>query len=121
MFKENRDYLGFLEDILFSIEKIEKYSKNSNFDDFCKNDMLIDAIVRNFEVIGEAAKNIPNKVKETYPEVEWKKVMAFRNVLIHEYFGIDLESVWDTVKKNIPSLKSEISKIIREEKQKGKI
>jgi uncharacterized protein with HEPN domain len=74
------------------------YTKNLSFEDFCHNDMAVDAVIRNFEVIGEATKNIPNKVCEKYPDVEWNEAIGFRNVLVHDYFGIDIEAVWDTIK-----------------------
>jgi uncharacterized protein with HEPN domain len=100
-----RDYILFIEDILTCIEKIERYTKGFSFEEFCKNDMVVDAVIRNFEIIGEATKKIPQEVKEKYPYVEWKEATGFRDVLIHEYFGIDLEAMWDTIIKNIPLLK----------------
>ena len=102
-------------DILNAIEKIERYTKDLSFEEFRKNYMAADAIVRNFEIIGEAANNVPERVKRKYPFVEWKEAIGFRNVLIHDYFGIDLEAVWDTVRENIPSLKSNIVKVLRAE------
>jgi uncharacterized protein with HEPN domain len=114
--KKARDYSLFLNDILNSIEKIERYMKNLTFEELCKNDMAIDAIVRNLEIIGEASKNVPEKVKRKYPFVEWKEAIGFRNVLIHDHFGIDLESVWDTIKNNLPSLKENIKKTLELEK-----
>ena len=98
-----------------AIEKIERYTKGLTFEDLRKNDMAADAILRNFEIIGEAAKNVPERVKRKYPSVEWKEAIGFRNVLIHDYFGIDLEAVWDTVRKNIPSLKNNIMKVLQAE------
>jgi uncharacterized protein with HEPN domain len=115
MSERKRDYILFLVDILSAIEKIERYTKDLTFEGFRKNDMAADAIVRNFEIIGEAAKNVPERVKRKYPFVEWKEAIGFRNVLIHDYFGIDLEAVWDTVRKNIPSLKINIMKVVRAE------
>ena len=82
--------------------------------------MAADAILRNFEIIGEAAKNVRERVRHKYPFVEWKETIGFRNVLIHDYFGIDLEAVWDTVRKNIPSLKSNIMKMLRAEQSVAK-
>lgn len=82
MSKEKRDYILFLEDILDALEKIENYTKNLSFTEFADNDMAVDAVIRNFEVIGEATKNIPEEIKEKYPEVEWKEATGFRNVLI---------------------------------------
>jgi uncharacterized protein with HEPN domain len=77
--------------------------------------MLIDAIIRNFEVIGEASKNIPKKIRDKYPDVEWKEATGFRNVLIHNYFGIDVEAVWDTLHNNIPKLKFHVEEAFKAE------
>ena len=82
--------------------------------------MAADAVIRNFEVIGEATKNLPGKIKGKYPYVEWKEAMGFRNVLIHDYFGIDLEAVWDTIRNNIPSFKENILKVLESEKKPEK-
>jgi uncharacterized protein with HEPN domain len=116
MSERKRDYLLFLEDILNAIGKIERYTKGLTFEELCKKDMVADAILRNFEVIGEAAKNVPEGVRRKYFFVEWKEAIGFRNVLIHDYFGIDLEAVWDTVRKNIPSLKRNILRVLRAER-----
>ncbi len=115
MSKKKRDIILFLEDIVTAIEKIERYTINLTFDDLCKNDMAIDAIARNLEIIGEAAKNIPENIKRKYPFVEWKEAIGFRNVLAHNYFGIDLEAVWDTIIKNLPPLKDNIIKVLQSE------
>lgn len=91
-----------------AIEKIERYTDGLSWDDFRENDMAVDAVIRNFEVIGEAVKQIPDDVKERHPKVEWKEASGFRDVLIHDYFGIDVEAVWDTLTKNIPSFKENV-------------
>ena len=80
--------------------------------------MVIDAVLRNLEVIGEAAKNIPKNIREKYPEVEWTEAIGFRNVLIHDYFGVDIEAVWDTIKKNIPEFKNHIQFAYNSESKK---
>jgi len=116
MSRESRDFLIYLEDIIDAIEKIEKYTQNIDFNKFSKNDMVIDAVIRNFEVIGEATKKIPAEIKEKYPEVEWKEAMGFRNVLIHDYFGIDIEAVWDTLQKNLPTFKKHILNVFKDQK-----
>src|SRR4030066_1745144 len=113
MSDKKRDHILFLEDILNAIEKIERYTKGLTFEGLSKNDMAADAILRNFEIIGEAAKNVPERVRRKYPFVEWKEAIGFRTVLIHDYFGSDLEAVWDTVRNNIPSLKINIMKVVR--------
>ncbi len=121
MSKQRRKYPLFIEDILICIEKIEKYTRNLSFGEFCKNDMVVDAVIRNFEVIGEAVKKIPEEIKNKYPDVEWKEAAGFRDILIHDYSGIDLESVWDTINTNIPSFKKKILKVLKsEELLKGK-
>ena len=83
--------------------------------------MAADAIIRNFEVIDEALKKIPEEIRKRHSDVEWKEAAGFRDVSIHDYFGIDLESVWDTVKNNIPSFKRHISKVFKSEKRTEKI
>jgi uncharacterized protein with HEPN domain len=78
--------------------------------------MLIDAVIRNFEIIGEAVKSIPIEIQMKYPDIEWKEASGFRNVLIHEYFGIDLEAIWDTINNDIPIFKDKILKVLTFEK-----
>ncbi len=112
---KDRDYLLFLEDILDSIDKIEAYTQDLSFEEFRENEMAIDAVIRNFEIIGEAISNIPEELKEDYPEVEWKEATGFRNVMIHDYFGVDSETVWETVQNNLPSLKRKIYRVKRSE------
>ena len=109
-----RDYKVYLEDIMEAIAKIERYIANLSFEEFIKKEMVIDATVRNFEVIGEAVKRIPENIKRKYPDVEWKKIAGLRDILIHEYFAIDLEILWDIIKNKLPEFKRNISKILEE-------
>ena len=115
MSKQKRDSLVYIQDILDSIEKVEKYAFGLTFEEFKKNNMVIDAIIRNFEIIGEAVKHIPNTIKGRYPDIEWKEAAGFRDVLVHEYFGVEVEALWDTIKKNIPFFKKKIAKILKHE------
>ncbi len=108
MSPKGRNHLVFLEDILEAIAKIERYTQGLSLETFRENDMAVDAVIRNFEVIGEAVRHIPDDVKERYPDVEWKEAAGFRNILIHDYFGIDVEAVWDTMKNNIPTFKKHV-------------
>jgi uncharacterized protein with HEPN domain len=101
----------FLEHILESIELIENYTANKTISDFIKSVQFQDSIIRRIEIIGEAVKNLPDDVKNSYPEVPWKEIAGMRDVLIHEYFGIDLELTWQVVQKDIPDLKREIMRI----------
>ncbi len=82
-----RNYLLYLEDILESSDKIRNYAGNLSFEDLIKDRMRVDAIVRNFEIIGEASSKIPQGIRDRYPSIEWKRITNFRNVLAHEYFG----------------------------------
>ncbi|PIP48888.1 MAG: DUF86 domain-containing protein [Chloroflexi bacterium CG07_land_8_20_14_0_80_45_17] len=114
--KQKRDYMLFIEDIVTCIEKIERYTGNVSFEEFGRNDMAVDAVIRNLEIIGEAIKKIPEEIKKKHANVEWKEAAGFRNVLIHDYFGIDVEAVWDTIRNNIPSFKRQIVKVLESEK-----
>jgi uncharacterized protein with HEPN domain len=99
-----RDYKLYLKDILDAIARIEDYTKDLSFEEFFKNNLVVDAVVRNFEIIGEASKNIPEEVKLRYPDVPWKEMAGMRDKMIHEYFGVDLEIVWKTAKTRLPQL-----------------
>jgi len=109
-----RNLILFLNDILKSIQKIQKYTKGKTYDDFIQNDLLVDGVVRNLEVIGEAVKNIPASFRKKYPSIEWRKIAGLRDILIHEYFGIDYEILWDIVKNKIPELENQMKEIIEE-------
>jgi uncharacterized protein with HEPN domain len=109
-----RDVRLLLYDILECIEKIEKYTKDMNFEDFVKNDLVADAVIRNLEIIGEAVKNIPEDIRSKYPDIPWKKIVGFRNIVIHGYFGVDLNIVWTVVRKHLKELKPKIESILKE-------
>jgi uncharacterized protein with HEPN domain len=114
-------YIYLFEDILDAIAKIESYISGVSYNELCQRPMTIDAVIRNFEVIGEAANKIPANIRNKYPHVEWRQTIGFRNVLIHNYFEIDVESVWETIKKNLPVLKRHIESAYEEEKKSEEI
>ena len=112
-----RGYLLYLEDILLAMDKIEQYTKNMNQDEFEQTDIVIDAVIRNLEVIGEAAKSVPIEAREEYPHIPWKRMIGLRNVMIHEYFGIDLSIVWTIVKNNLPETRKHIEEMLAQIKR----
>lgn len=111
-----RDKLLLLDDMLQSALKIKKYTNNLNFNSFMSDDKTIDAVVRNFEIIGEAANRIDPNFREKNPEIEWKRIRGFRNRIVHNYFGIDHEIVWSIVQSYLDELIEWIETIIEENK-----
>ena len=99
-----RDPRLYLDDILESLTKIEGFVKEMSFDKFKKDDRTVDAVIRNFEIIGQAVKQLPKDIQLTYPELEWKEMAGMRDKLIHAYFHVNLEVVWKTAKERAPRL-----------------
>ena len=99
-----RDTEFLLEDILEAGNKILSFTSGMSFYDFIADDKTIDAVVRNFEIIGEAVNRVPEDFKASHPEIEWRRMIGLRNRVIHEYFGIDYETVWKIRNENIPDL-----------------
>jgi uncharacterized protein with HEPN domain len=114
--KNNRDYILFLEDMHLSITRIEEYLDGFDFPQFKKTYLVVDAVCRNFEIIGEAENKIPEEVKTKYREIPWLKMYGLRNLISHEYFGIDYEIIWEIATKNLPKNKIEVEKVIHNEK-----
>lgn len=104
-----------LSDICLAIDRIEQYIENLSFDTFSKDQKSVDAVVRNLEIMGEAANRLPDEFKEKYSEIEWYKVVGLRHRIVHEYFGIDLEIIWQILHKDLPELKQKIVEIMEEE------
>jgi uncharacterized protein with HEPN domain len=101
-----KDNLAFIEHILLCIEKIQEYTKDLTVEDFNNSELIQDAVIRNIEIIGEATKKISKDLKSQYPEIPWKEMSGMRDKLIHDYFGVDVDVVWKTVKDDIPYIKS---------------
>ncbi len=113
MKKENRTFRHLLEDMLDAIDAIEEYSSGVSREQFLTDRMRKDAVVRNLEIIGEAAKSIPSTIKETYTKVPWEKMYRMRNIATHHYFGIDYEIVWKIIKDYLPQDKEALIEIIQ--------
>jgi len=102
-----------LEDIWEAVEKIERYVSGLNHDAFVKDDKTVDSVVRNLEIIGEAANRLPQNFKTQHSEIEWPKIIGLRHRIVHDYFNIDVEIVWQIIQKDLPGFKSKLS-LIRE-------
>ena len=107
-----REFILYLEDMSQSMQRIEEYLGDIDFKKFKMSYMVVDAIIRNFEIIGEASKNIPTEIKEKYPEIPWRKMYGLRNLIAHEYFGVDYEMIWEIAKNNLPQNQTDLLKII---------
>jgi len=100
-----------LEDIIESIQKIKIYTSGLSLDEFLKDDKTIDAVIRNFEIIGEAANRIPDEIRDKFQLVNWHRIRGFRNRIVHDYMGIDYEIVWEIIEKDLEELKNRIQEI----------
>jgi len=111
-----RDYKLYLHDIKEAVEKIETFTKGFTFEKFVKDTKTVDAVIRNLEIIGEAAKHIPKGVKEKHHDIDWKAMAGMRNILAHEYFGVRMGIIWKTIGERLPELRYKIEEILREGK-----
>lgn len=112
--KAGRDIRDYLNDILEMIENIRKFVGNMSYADLEDDNKTLYAVIRCLEVLGEAVKKIPPAVREKYPKIAWQEVAGMRDKLIHEYFGVDTEMIWDTVQEDILPLEQTIIKVIKE-------
>jgi uncharacterized protein with HEPN domain len=110
-----RIYLDYLNDMLSSIQEIESFTIGVNYQKFIENRMLRNAVVRSLEVLGEASKGIPDEIREKYSQIPWKRISGMRDKLIHNYFGVDYEMVWNVVIERLPEIKSPLESILKEE------
>jgi uncharacterized protein with HEPN domain len=109
-----RDDLLYLKHLLDAIGQIESYLAGVSYEQFIKNRMMIDAVVRELEIIGEATNNLSMDIRQSHSEIPARDIVDMRNVLIHEYFGINTKIVWDTCQNELPQLKQVIMKILSE-------
>lgn len=116
MTKEDRTYIMYLDDIQTAMQRIAEYIDGYDFKAFKKDNKTVDAVIRNFEIIGEASKKLPVEIKKKYSDVPWQEMYYLRNKISHEYFGIDYEIIWDIATNYLPDTKLQIDKIVGEEK-----
>ena len=109
----------FLNDIIFAITNIELYTKKLNADKFNESKITIDACIRNLEIIGEAVSQLPDELKKKHTEVSWQEIKDFRNVIVHKYYVVDVEILWDIITTKLTPLKEKIKSIIECEKIKS--
>lgn len=115
-----RDMKLYLQDIWDSILAIEEYTKNLTEDEFYLNRQVQDAIIRRLEIVGEAVKKLEDNFIKKYPQIEWNKIAGMRDIVAHEYFGVKLDRVWDSVKNDLPQLKQKLHSIVIDELDKAR-
>jgi uncharacterized protein with HEPN domain len=106
-----RDYNFYIKDILQSIRQIESFVEGIQYEEFRKDDKTASAVIRKLEIIGEAAKQVPTRIRQKHPELPWTEMARMRDKLIHGYFGVDYEIVWKVVKERLPEVKTNLEKI----------
>jgi len=113
---KKREYRDYLHDIFESINDVASFIEGMSYKDFLLDKKTINAVVRSIEIIGEAANHIPKSVKDNSPDIPWKEIVGMRNKIAHEYFGINNKIVWDTAKRYLPKLRTQMKKLISQEK-----
>lgn len=112
-----KDWTVWVHDVIEAINKIEKYLDGTDFGEFKKNTMMSEAVLLNFQIIGEASKQIPQEIQEKYPTIPWPEMKTIRNIIAHEYFRVDLDTIWETANNELPPLKEQFELLLEQEKK----
>jgi uncharacterized protein with HEPN domain len=113
-----RDPVLYISDIILSMERVQEYITDLDFQKFKWDYKTVDAVIRNFEIIGEATKNLPSELKEKYPNIPWEEMYRLRNRISHEYFGVDYEIIWDIATNHLPTNYKDVIKVLEDLKQR---
>ena len=108
-----RDDRVYLEHILEAMDKIDLYTRDLDYPAFVSEGLIQDGVIRQLEIMGEATKNISLQTRDLCPDIPWKDIAGMRDILIHQYFGVDLHAVWDTAQEDIPPLRGKIEQLIK--------
>ena len=108
-----REYEDYLQDMLENAEKVLSFVEGLDYEGFRKDDKAVYAVIRAFEIIGEAARQIPESVREKNPTIPWREISAMRNKLTHEYFGVNTEVVWRTIQDDLPVITPALKKMLK--------
>ncbi len=108
----SRESRLFLEDIVACCDKVGRYTLGLTLDKFRATEMVVDAVARNLELVGEASKRLPDDLRQRYPDVPWRKMAGLRDVIVHGYFGIDIALLWDIAQKDVPVVRHKIAAIL---------
>ncbi len=111
-----RDYLLYLEDIQQALDKIQRYTQGFTQETLADDELRVDGIVRNFEIIGEAVKNLPADLRARHPSVPWNQIAGLRDLLIHQYFSVNMTILWDIIEHEVPLLQSAIRAMLETER-----
>lgn len=109
-----KEYGDYIQDIIDSIAESGDFVHGMSYESFTGDKRTVNAVIRSLEVIGEAAKNVPQNMRDRYPDIPWKKMAGMRDKLIHEYFGIDLEIVWQVIANELPPLQPRLKKMLED-------
>ncbi len=121
MKKQERDFIMYLEDICECAKRITSWTKDMTHEEFAADRKTQDAVIMNIGIIGEATKNLPSAIKRRHENINWKKMVDMRNILIHEYFGANIKGIWKTIQEQIPDIQEKISEILKTELKNEKL